>query len=127
MRHYPQTGAIHVENIRLWAHVGFLDHERLHGQLFTVDFSIWLNLEEASRTDDLEDTADYSLAIKAIQEMAFQLNCKTIEYFSEQIFMCLESLYGRVPTKITLTKCNPPVEGFPGTVAVERFKNWPSS
>ncbi|MED5165551.1 MAG: dihydroneopterin aldolase, partial [Cyanobacteriota bacterium] len=29
-------GAIHVNDVRLWAHVGVLDHERREGQWFSL-------------------------------------------------------------------------------------------
>ena len=124
MRHFPQPGAIHVKDLRLWSHVGVLDHERLLGQWFSLDFTICLDLEKASKIDSLEATIDYSLAIEDIQQLASKQNCQTIEYFSEQILLCLESIYGPMPTKIILTKCNPPIDGFTGSVCIERFRNW---
>ncbi|MDP7327959.1 MAG: dihydroneopterin aldolase, partial [Prochlorococcaceae cyanobacterium ETNP7_MAG_30] len=60
-------GAIHVNDVRLWAHVGVLDHERRDGQWFSLDFSLWLDLDKAALNDDLNATADYSLAISAMQ------------------------------------------------------------
>ena len=70
------SGAIHVQGIHLWAHVGVLRSERLTGQLFSLDFSLWLDIDVASAEDDLAQTADYSLAISEIQQLSFhQLIC----------------------------------------------------
>ena len=79
------NGVIHVRDINLWAHVGVLEQERLLGQSFLLDFSLWLDVDRAAAEDDLNLTADYSLAIKEIQQLSFQLNCHTIENFSEHI------------------------------------------
>ncbi len=119
------TGVIHVKDLHLWAHVGVLHHEQLLGQSFNLDFSIWLDLERASRNDDLSATADYSIAIQNLQELAFELKCSTIEHFSEKILEALEALYGLVPMQIVLRKISAPVPGFTGTVAVERRRHFP--
>ena len=37
---------IRVDNLRLWSHVGVLDHEREHGQWFRVDLELHLDLNE---------------------------------------------------------------------------------
>ena len=119
-------GAIHIRNARVWAHVGVLEHERIAGQWFSLDISLWLNLDLAATNDDLSATCDYSLAIRDLQNLATQLNCLTIEHFSEQILNRLEALYGAIPMKVHLRKCNAPVHGFDGIVEVERLRHWPS-
>ncbi len=116
------TGAIHVKDVDLWAHVGVLEQERLHGQSFLLDFSLWLNLEKAALQDDLSCTADYSLGIRQLQDLALQLNCNTIEHFSELILDRLESIYGPIPMQVFLRKCSAPIPGFDGIVGVERSR-----
>ncbi len=120
---FNDQGVIHIKGIRLWSHVGVLEEERILGQYFSLDISLWLNVSDAARKDDLSLTADYSLAIKGIYDIAFKLQCLTIESFSEHILNYLESLYGPIPMKIFLQKCNPPVFGFTGSVAIERSRN----
>ena len=115
---------IHITDLRVWAHVGVLAHERADGQWFSIDLSLHLDLAEAARNDDLAATADYSLAVQAIQEMVMSLRCLTIEHFSERILTLLEDLYGVVPMRVLLRKCAAPIPGFGGTVAVERHRHW---
>ena len=116
------SGAIHVHDMRLWAHVGVLDSERQNGQWFSLDFTLWLDLEKSSKEDDLSDSVDYSLAIKGIQQLAVDLECLTIEHFSEKILDLLETLYGSLKMRVILRKVHAPVTGFTGTVAVERCR-----
>ena len=120
------SGAVHVRDIYLWAHVGVLESERLLGQSFNLSFSLWLDLENSSRDDDLSTTADYSLAISDLQQLAFRLNCLTIEHFSEHILNSLENLYGPIPMEVLLSKTSAPIPGFSGTVAVQRRRHFPS-
>ncbi len=122
INHLP-SGAIHVTDLELWAHVGVLEKERLHGQLFRLDFSIWLDLERSATEDNLDFSVDYALAINALQKLSFEIKCLTIEYFSNEILNCLEKLYGPVPMKVLLRKCFAPVPGFTGTVAIERKRH----
>ena len=115
---------IHIKDINLWAHVGVLETERIHGQSFLLDISFCVNLDEASKLDQLDKSIDYSEAIKAVKKLSFEIKCLTIEYFSDQILNLLESLYGPVPIHILLTKCSPPIQGFTGNVLIEKKRNF---
>ena len=115
--------ALHVRDLRLWAHVGVLDSERRDGQWFALDLSFQIDLSSAAADDDLGASLDYSEAIIALQDLARTIRCLTIEHFSEQILDRLEALYGSVPIWLRLCKCSPPVPGFTGTVMVERSRH----
>ena len=116
---------IRVDDLRLWAHVGVLEHERRDGQWFRVDLALYLDLSAAARSDDLSATADYSLAVQALQRLAAQICCHTIEHFSDCILEALERLYGPLPMHLILSKCNPPIPGFTGSVSLERWRRKP--
>ena len=115
--------AIHVRDLRLWAHVGVLEHERRDGQWFSVDLTLNLDLSRAAKHDDLSASLDYSETIKALQRLAGEVRCLTIEHFSEQMLDRLENLHGPVPIWLRLSKCAAPVPGFTGRVAVERRRH----
>ncbi len=119
--------AIHVRNLRLWAHVGMLPNERRDGQWFCLDLSLWLDLGQSAAADDLASSADYSLAIRDLQQLSRSIRCLTIEHFSEQVLNRLEALYGPVPMRVELSKCAAPVPGFSGVVSVERFRHHSSA
>jgi len=123
MNQFHKLSAIHIKDINLWAHVGVLEHERINGQRFLLDISFWIDLDESSKFDRLDKSIDYSEAIKAVQKLSFEIKCLTIEYFSDQILNLLESLYGPVPVKILLKKCAPPVDGFTGSVLIDKKRN----
>ena len=121
----PAAGdAIHITDLKVWAHVGVFDHERRHGQWFSLDVTLRLDLTGAAREDDLSATADYSQAVQGIQGLASTLQCQTIEHFSERVFDLLETLYGPIGMRVLLRKCTAPIPGFDGTVAVERYRHW---
>jgi len=115
--------AIHVDGLRLWAHVGVLERERQMGQWFELAFTLWHDLAPAGRSDDLALSLDYGVAIQAVQQLACGLRCHTIEQFAERVMDRLEELFGPVPQRVVLTKCRAPVPGFIGRVAVERWRH----
>ena len=114
--------AIQIRDLELWAHVGVLEQERRDGQWFRLDIQFQLDLSSAAAADDLSTSLDYSLAIQALQRLAREICCLTIEHFSEQVLDRLQELYGPVPIWLRLTKCSAPVPGFRGLVAVERSR-----
>lgn len=114
-----------VRNLRLWAHVGVLEQERQRGQWFELDLTLAWDLEPAGRGDALASSLDYSQAITALQRQARSISCLTLEHYVEQIFAVLEALYGPVPMQVELRKCEAPVPGFTGSVAVLRHRHWP--
>tara|TARA_Y100001968_G_scaffold102864_1_gene92882 strand:+ start:363 stop:752 length:390 start_codon:yes stop_codon:yes gene_type:complete len=126
MNKFHNLSAIHIKDINLWAHVGVLESERINGQSFVLDISFWFDLDESSKFDQLDKSIDYSEAIQAVQKLSFEINCLTIEYFSDQILNLLESLYGQVPINIILKKCSPPIHGFTGSVCIEKKRNFSS-
>ncbi|MCX5944246.1 MAG: dihydroneopterin aldolase [Cyanobacteria bacterium] len=118
------TDRILVRNLRLWAHVGVLAAERQLGQWFELDLELGFDLSAAAQGDDLAASLDYSLAISALQRQASEVQVQTLERYSELIFACLEALYGPVPMRLELRKCQAPVPGFGGSVAVRRARHW---
>jgi dihydroneopterin aldolase len=114
---------IHVRGLRLWAHVGVLEFERSEGQWFELDLELSVDLSAAGRSDALGDTLDYSQLITALQQQARSLICQTLEHFSESILERIEELYGPVPIRLELRKCQAPVPGFNGVVAVRRSRH----
>jgi len=114
-----------VLGLRLWAHVGVLKEERQLGQAFELAFSLWHDLEPAGRSDDLSLSLDYALGIQALQAQARELRCLTLEHYAEQVMDRLEQLYGPVPLRVEICKCQAPVPGFGGSVSVERWRHRP--
>lgn len=50
---------ITLTGLTVTGHHGVFEHERRDGQQFVVDITVWLDLSEAARTDDLHHTVHY--------------------------------------------------------------------
>jgi len=50
---------IELRGLTVRGHHGVFDHERIDGQDFLVDVTVWIELADAAASDDLADTYDY--------------------------------------------------------------------
>lgn len=119
-----QRDCLHVRGLKLWSHVGVLPFEQLEGQWFELDLRLGVDCSAIATSDALADTLDYSQLIAALQRQARELRCQTIEFYSERILDLVEQLYGAIPIHLQLSKCQAPVPGFGGLVAIERYRRW---
>ena len=110
-----------IEKIELWARVGVLEYERKLGQLFHLDIHLWSDFDECSENDDIKATLDYSLIIQKLKSHSKNFSCFTIEKYSEEIIKIIQSGFNPDRIKITLTKCNPPIDGFKGKVSIVKY------
>ena len=68
---------ISIKGIKGYGYHGVFDFEKRYGQEFFVDIEISIDLQEASKSDRLTDSLDYSLltaiAKNAIEKLQFDL------------------------------------------------------
>lgn len=76
---------ITLTGLRVHGRHGVYDHERVDGQEFVVDATVWLDLGPAAATDELAATLDYgTLADRAAQIVAGD-PCNLIETVAARI------------------------------------------
>ncbi|BBX75906.1 dihydroneopterin aldolase [Mycobacterium shinjukuense] len=62
---------IELRGLTVHGYHGVYDHERVGGQRFVVDITLWIDLADAAASDDLADTFDYvRLAARAAEIVA---------------------------------------------------------
>jgi dihydroneopterin aldolase len=65
------TDRITLTGLRVRGNHGVFDHERRDGQDFVVDLTVWVDLDRAAASDDLDDTLSYAaLAERAAEIVA---------------------------------------------------------
>lgn len=81
--------SIRINGIKAFGYHGVFADETKNGQDFLVDVELILDLEKASKSDDLTDTVDYSaicdLVIAAITGQAYKLIEKLAGVIADQI------------------------------------------
>jgi 7,8-dihydroneopterin aldolase/epimerase/oxygenase len=50
---------IELRGLKVRGHHGVFEHERRDGQDFVLDITVWVDLDRAAASDDLNDTLDY--------------------------------------------------------------------
>lgn len=83
--------AIRINGITGYGYHGVFPEERKNGQNFSVDVELILNLEKASKSDDLKDTVDYGaiceLVMTAITGTPYQLIEKLAGVIADEILI----------------------------------------
>ena len=77
-------GTIELENLRVQCIVGVLPREREHEQDLFFDVVLELDLAEASRSDELSKTVDYTAVASLLTELATQGRFKLLETLAER-------------------------------------------
>lgn len=56
---------IFVTGLLIHAHHGVMEHESKVGQRFVLDLELWIDLENAARSDKLVDTVSYAAIVES--------------------------------------------------------------
>lgn len=110
---------IKINGIKTYAYHGALDAERVLGQFFITDVVMYLDLQEASKNDELEQTVHYGEAYALIEEIIKGAPVNLIEHLAEKVSAALFDRYDKIiKTEVTITKPNPPIEGNYDNVSI---------
>lgn len=99
---------IFVESIEFYGFHGVPAEERVVGHRYSVD--VWLSIqEEASATDEVEDTVDYGAVAELVVSVGTSGQIKTVERLARQMAEAILDLFERVEeVDITVAKRLPP-------------------
>ena len=110
---------LQVKGIRAYGYTGYFVEEQKLGQWFEVDLTFWLDLATAGQSDQLEDTLDYSIVVKLVQDIVQTAKFQMIERLAETISTAILDLNKVEQVKVCLTKCQPPIPDFSGEIKLE--------
>jgi dihydroneopterin aldolase len=112
-------GIIKLKNIRTYSYHGCLIEEGKIGSDYSVDLDVKTDLRKSALSDNLEDTVDYVLLNRIVEEeMAIRSNL--LEHVAHRI---IKRIFDEVAaiSRITLavSKLNPPIGGDVEAVTIE--------
>lgn len=116
---------IHVSNIRCYGYIGYLPEEKILGQWFTVDLSLWLDLSVSGQSDNLEDTFNYCEAVEIVKGIISSNKFDLIEKLATAIADELLNLENQPHQRPALQKVgvrvikSPPIPDFGGQVTID--------
>ena len=104
-------GTIKLKNIKVFAYHGCLKEETKIGSDYRIDLIVKTNLNTSSKTDSLNDTVDYVLLYKIVDE-EMNIPSKLLETVIKRIIdrIFLESGLVTKAT-VSVSKINPPIGG----------------
>ncbi|BAZ44067.1 dihydroneopterin aldolase [Chondrocystis sp. NIES-4102] len=111
--------SIQVDGIRAYGYVGYLPEERMLGQWFEVNLTLWVDLQLAGETDNLEDTVDYRSAIAIVKELVTTSKCALIETLVNAIAEQLLNLEKVSQVRVKLSKLAAPIPDFGGKISLD--------
>jgi 7,8-dihydroneopterin aldolase/epimerase/oxygenase len=111
--------SIQVKGIRAYGYVGYLPEERVLGQWFEVDLTIWVDLTVAANSDDIADTLDYREAIALVKEQITTAKFALVEKLISAIADKILSLDKVRQVRVQLSKPAAPIPDFGGRITLD--------
>jgi dihydroneopterin aldolase len=112
-------GIIKLKNIRTYSYHGCLIEEGKIGSDYSVDLEVKTDLRKSALSDNLEDTVDYVLLNRIVEE-EMAIRSKLLEHVAHRI---IKRIFNEVAaiSRITLavSKLNPPIGGDVEAVTIE--------
>lgn len=103
------TDTITLTGLTVRGNHGVFEHERADGQDFVIDVVLELDLEPASRTDDVLSTVHYGLLAEAIAEAVGRDPVDLIETLAQRIVDVVLSFDLVDRTTVTVHKPSAPI------------------
>lgn len=118
---------IEIRGLEIYANHGVFEEEKKLGQKFLVSITLFLDVSEAGKTDDLTKSIDYGAVSHRVKEWMERHTCQLLETVAkelcEEILLEYESL-GLEEVEVSVKKPWAPV-GLPlDTVAVTMKRKW---
>ena len=114
-----QMDLIQVNGIRAYGYVGYLPEERVLGQWFEVDLTLWVDLATAGHSDDIKDTVDYREAIAIVKSQITTAKFELVEKLISAIADKILSLEKVNQVRVKLSKPAAPIPDFSGTITLD--------
>lgn len=112
---------ITLKNMAFYAYHGALDEENKMGQRFFIDCTLHLDLEEAGRSDRLEDTVNYVEVYQIIEKINGERKFSLLEALGEEIIDAIaEKFYYIDKIEVNIRKPSVPIAGILDYVEVTR-------
>ncbi|WP_340148300.1 dihydroneopterin aldolase [Seinonella peptonophila] len=120
---YSMMDHIQLKRMAFYGYHGALEEENRLGQRFFVDLDLYLSLEKAGQTDDLEATVNYADVYQQVQQVVEGHQVKLIERVAEKVAARCLSLYPIKAIRVKVEKPNPPIPGHYEAVSVVIFRS----
>ncbi len=105
------SDSIRITGLEIFGYHGVYDHEKQNGQRFLVDLAVWIDTDNASRSDDLSQTLDYGELVKAVATEVQGESVDLIEKLAAKVLDVVWRFEEALAAEVTVHKPEAPV-GF---------------
>ena len=104
-------GWISLKGISLHCPIGYYEKERIEGNDFIIDISVWVDTKNSGNSDILDDTLDYQCLYDTV-EKTMSRPAKLIEHAGHSIAEEIIEEFRQVQAvRLSIAKLNPPIKG----------------
>ena len=117
---------IYVNEMAFYGYHGVYPEENRLGQRFLVDLVVEADLQQAGKTDHLEDSINYGELFETCREVVEQERYKLVESIAEEISARILDRFSKASScTVKVVKPDPPIPGHYKSVAVEIRRSRP--
>lgn len=107
-----RNGTLELEGMEFHACHGCLGHEKMAGNLFTVDFKATVDMSAAASSDSLEDALDYGRIYGIVETVMNGEHADLLEHLAGKIMAGIEKEFPYLEEfSVRVSKRRPPVKG----------------
>ncbi|MCQ2466377.1 MAG: dihydroneopterin aldolase [Clostridia bacterium] len=118
---------IKMKKMRFFSHVGCLEEEKINGQEFVISIDLGFKTPiPGCKTDNLEDTSDYSVIYSEVRDLVTSASDNLIERLAQKIADKVFEIDKKVDkVVVTVEKPNAPIDGLFASmdVVIERDRD----
>lgn len=112
--------SISISGMEFYGRHGVLAEENALGQRFVVDIKLYIDLQKAGKTDDLNDTVNYAQVYDCVKRIVEGEPVKLLESLAARIIQSVLKEFAQIEgVKITLHKPGAPIQGIFKDVKVQ--------
>lgn len=101
-----------MRNMKFFGYHGVLPEEREKGQNFIIDIEMTADLENASKSDELDDSVDYSKAYEIVRNIVENNKFRLIEKLAASISREMLSKFPKIQEiTVVVKKPEAPIDG----------------
>ena len=117
-----------LKDWRFWGTHGVYTEEKQHNQEFKLDITLYLSLDAAAKSDDLNQTIDYTALYPRVKAIIEGESYNLLEALAGKIIQLLLAYPQVEGAKVALTKCSTKIDGFTFAPCIElkRYKDTPA-
>jgi len=114
-----ESDVIHMRGLEFYAYHGVLPEEELLGQKFIIDVDLYLNLTDAGRSDQVEDTISYAEVYQTVKRCVVGKRFSLLEGLAEAIATDILAEFPCAAVRLEVHKPQAPIPAVFRDVSVE--------